>query len=89
MFKVHPDFDKAIKLNPEISEFYIHRVDILLKKNLYSKALSDFDKIISLEPKSKNWFLRRGLLKIKQLKYDFQQQHKKCNLHPHLQLQHE
>ena len=26
------DFDKAIKLNPEISEFYINRVDIYLKR---------------------------------------------------------
>ena len=59
------DFDKAIKLNPEVTEFYINRVNILLKKDLYSKALSDFDKIISLEPKSNIWFLRRGLLKIK------------------------
>ena len=64
------DFDKAIKLNPEVTEFYIHRVDILLKKDLYTDALSDFDKIISLEPKSNIWFLRRGLLKIKQSKYD-------------------
>ena len=64
------DFDKAIKLNPEETEFYINRVEILLKKDLYTKALSDFDKIISLEPKSNIWFLRRGLLKIKQSKYD-------------------
>ncbi|UJB68357.1 serine protease [Acaryochloris sp. 'Moss Beach'] len=45
------DYDKAISLDPKLSDAYVNRGNAYYSLKQYSQAISDYDKAISLDPK--------------------------------------
>jgi len=58
-------FNKAIELDPKLSDAYSNRAGVLLKLGQYSKAISDCAKAIKLDPKNTVAYCNRGGVYVK------------------------
>ena len=56
------DYDKALKLNPNLSFAYYNRGNLKLKLKKYQRAIDDYSKAIRLEPKMAEAYYNRALI---------------------------
>lgn len=58
--KAMKDFDEAIRLDPNKSDYFVMRSAVWSTKKEYDKAIKDLDEAIRLDPKSAVAFYNRG-----------------------------
>ena len=56
------DFDKAIELNPKLTEAYYNRGNAYYGKKDYDKAIADYNKAIELNPNYAEAYYNRGVM---------------------------
>ncbi|MBN3959647.1 serine protease [Nostoc sp. NMS8] len=64
------DCNKAIEINPQISESYLLRADIYEEQKLTNLAITDYSQAININPKSTVAYYNRGVIYDKQGKND-------------------
>jgi tetratricopeptide (TPR) repeat protein len=67
--KAISDFDKSIKLNPDLPEAYIFRGAAKEEKGEAAEALKDYNKAVAVSPQSSEAYYTRGLFKQKRKEY--------------------
>jgi len=68
--KAVKDYDKAIKLKPDLAEAYYNRGLAYAKQQKYDEAIKDYDEAIKLKPDLAEAYVGRGIAYAKQQKYD-------------------
>jgi tetratricopeptide (TPR) repeat protein len=56
------DYDKAIKLDPDVAMAYYNRGETYGKKGELDRAIADYDKAIALDPNDADAYNNRGLI---------------------------
>ncbi len=55
------DYDQAIRLNPEVARFYIHRGGAYRKLKKVQQAIADFNRALELKPDYAAAYGNRGM----------------------------
>jgi len=55
------DFNRAVKINPELADGYLGRANTLNTMGKYNKSLEDYDRAIAIKPDLANAYVNRGI----------------------------
>ncbi len=58
--KALEDFNRAIKIDPQLAGGYLGRANTLNMMGRYGESIEDYDKVLEIDPKLANAYINRG-----------------------------
>ena len=68
--KAFEDFNRAIKIDPQLAGGYLGRANTLNTMGHYEKSIEDYDTVLEIDPKLANAYINRGSAYSHLEKYD-------------------